>query len=56
MSDIYEEIDREWVEHYRNSGETPPSSAEFSDVCAAQETEIRGQTSDGLQPWLGIFE
>ncbi len=56
MSDIYEEIEREWVEHYPNSGENPPPRTEFGDLCAAQETKVRGQTSDGLQPWLGILE
>jgi hypothetical protein len=53
MSDIYEEIEREWLAHYRNSD---ASRMEFSDLCAAQETKTRAQTSDGLQPWLGIFE
>jgi len=56
MSDIYGEIEREWVAHYRRMPCETPSRAEFSDLCAAQETETRGQTSDGIQPWLGIFE
>jgi hypothetical protein len=56
MPDIYAEIEREWVALYQRMPCETPSRAEFSDLCAAQETENRQQTSVGLQPWLGIFE
>src|SRR6202047_804139 len=56
MPDIYAEIEREWVAHYQMMPCETPSRAEFSELCAARETKNRGQTSVGLQPWLGIFE
>jgi hypothetical protein len=56
VSRIYEEIEQEWVGHYRMMPCETPSRTEFSDLRAEQEAETRSQTSDGLQPWLGIFE
>ncbi|MGO8869456.1 MAG: hypothetical protein ACLQME_23470 [Alphaproteobacteria bacterium] len=56
MSDIYAEIAREWRTKYEMIRCEAPSRSEFGDLCAAQETENRGRTSAGLQPWLGILE
>jgi hypothetical protein len=56
MSDIYQEIERNWAALYQKMSCEAPSRAEFSDLCAETETENRRQGSDGLQPWLGIFE
>jgi hypothetical protein len=56
MSVIYAEIEREWMAHYRRIPCETPSRTEFRDLCVSQEANTRDHTSDGLQPWLAIFE
>ena len=56
MSDIYAEIEREWLRHYKKIGCKIPSRQEFNDVCMESQATSLGEASRGLQPWLGILE